>query len=81
MVTSISLAYISAHIGSGSVMKKVSAPVAPIESQMPLQRATDSNPTTIPMTEEGGQTDAAPAEFPGQTAPAEKQGSEKPAEK
>ena len=58
MATSISLAYISSHRGSGSVMSDSAPP--PIEQ--PLQA---EGPKTIPMPDALAPGDRAPAEFPG----------------
>jgi preprotein translocase subunit SecG len=64
MVTSIGLAYFSANRGSGSVMESVSAPIS---SSVPAEAPLESGPIKVPTpTEEAGQTDQAPATFPGQ---------------
>ncbi|MBU0482993.1 MAG: preprotein translocase subunit SecG [Proteobacteria bacterium] len=65
MLTSISLAYLSAHVGSGSVMRKFQAPVpAPT---MPLENTTEQGPISVPMPDAGADnSEQAPAQFPGQ---------------
>jgi preprotein translocase subunit SecG len=67
MLTSITLAYMSAHRGSDSIMDDftVPAPAAPAADTM--DRTSEKAPTTIPMpvqTPAGEET--APAQFPGQ---------------
>ncbi|MBU0480572.1 MAG: preprotein translocase subunit SecG [Proteobacteria bacterium] len=64
MMTSIGLAYFSAHRGSGSVMESVSAPIS---APAPVEAPLESGPVKVPMpSEEAGQADQAPATFPGQ---------------
>ena len=76
MATSISLAYFSAHQGTGSVMSDYQAPAAPPPAmELDTQRATETVPATIPMPAPAAE-EAAPAEFPGETAsPAQDSGS------
>jgi preprotein translocase subunit SecG len=62
MVTSISLAYISAHSTSGSVMGGYSAP-APVEQQ-PVP-AAEPVPQNVPLPAAPAHDEPAPAEFPG----------------
>ena len=62
MVTSISLAYFSAHKGTGSVMSDIVQP-PPIQR---TERAVEPGPVTIPMPEQVPSQEAVPAEFPGQ---------------
>ncbi len=64
MVTSISLAYISANRGTGSVMSEV-APPPPVE--LPAQPLQPEQPKTIPMPDALAPGERAPAEFPGKT--------------
>ena len=59
MVTSISLAYISAHSTTSSVMGGYSAPV-PVQQQAPV---TEALPERIPMPDAAPQ-EPAPAQFP-----------------
>lgn len=63
MFTSISLAYISAHKSTGSVMSDFQAPP-------PIQRTetVEQGPLSVPMPEEGSGQETAPATFPGQAA-------------
>jgi preprotein translocase subunit SecG len=65
MVTSVALAYYSAHRGSGSVMESVSAPIA--IQQAPVEDPRETGPVKVPTpTDEAGQVDQAPDTFPGQ---------------
>jgi len=61
MVTSISLAYISAHSTTSSVMGDYSAP-APVEQAAPVSEAL---PERIPMPATTPYEEPAPAKFPG----------------
>ena len=64
MVTSISLAWLSANSGTGSVMENVAAPIT---TQVPVEQPLETGPVKVPMpTEEAGTTESTPAEFPGQ---------------
>jgi preprotein translocase subunit SecG len=67
MATSISLAYFSAHQGTGSVMSDYQAAPAPPPAAMELdtQRATETVPATVPMP---AAEEAVPTEFPVETA-------------
>jgi len=67
MATSISLAYFSAHQGTGSVMSDYQAPAAPPAMQLDTQRATETVPATVPMPAPAAE-EAVPAEFPVETA-------------
>ncbi len=64
MVTSIALAYLSAHSGTGSVMQQ-----APVTAPAPVQKPLETGPVKVPMTSEKS-TGKAPAQFPGQEQPA-----------
>jgi preprotein translocase subunit SecG len=65
MITSISLAWLSANSGTGSVMENV---VAPIATELPIEQPLETGPVKVPMpTEEAGRTDSTPAEFPGES--------------
>ena len=61
MVTSISLAYFSAHSTSGSVMGGYSTPAPPAEPAVPVQEAL---PERVPMPATP-YDEPAPAQFPG----------------
>lgn len=66
MITSITLAYISAHKGSGSIMQEYSAPAPTAPATDTLDR-TSETPTTVPMpTQTPAGEESAPAQFPGQ---------------
>lgn len=60
MITSISLAYLSAKSGTGSVMQDA----LPLQSQ-PVVPPLETGPVKVPMTS-GPQEQQAPAQFPGQ---------------
>ncbi len=65
MITSISLAWLSANSGPSSVMENV---VAPITTQLPVEQPLETGPVKVPMpTEEAGTTGSTPAEFPGES--------------
>jgi preprotein translocase subunit SecG len=61
MITSISLAYISAHSTTGSVMGGYSTPV-PVEQQAPV---AEPLPEKVPMPAAPSHDEPAPAQFPG----------------
>lgn len=62
MITSVTLAYLGANSGNGSVMEEVAAPVA---IEIPAE-PVETGPVKVPLpSDEVGQTQA-PAEFPGQ---------------
>lgn len=64
MVTAISLAYLSAHVSTGSVMTNVKSSSA---IPAPIEQPLETGPITVPVpSEEAGQSDQAPASFPGQ---------------
>lgn len=65
MVTSVTLAYFSAHVGTGSVMEKISAPIT---TSAPLDAPpVETGPVTVPMpSNKAGSSEKAPAQFPGQ---------------
>lgn len=63
MVTSISLAYISAHKSTGSVMSGFQAP--PVQQQT---EAVEQGPISVPMPDQTPGQEQAPAEFPGKAA-------------
>jgi preprotein translocase subunit SecG len=63
MMTSITLAYLSAKSGTGSVMQK-----APITAPAPVEQPLETGPVKVPMP--AGETGQAPTEFPGQEQPA-----------
>jgi preprotein translocase subunit SecG len=63
MATSISLAYISAHNSTGTVMENVQ--VTPLPTLPPLDLPVDSNaPVTIPASEQTAEPTSAPQEMP-----------------
>ena len=63
MATSISLAYISAHNSTSTVMENVQ--VAPLPTLPPLDLPVDSNvPVTIPASEQTAEPTSAPQEMP-----------------
>ena len=63
MMTSIALAYYSSRTGNGSVMQEVAAPVTP----PPVEEPLETGPVKVPLPdEELGQSESAPAEFPGE---------------
>ena len=64
MATSISLAFISAKSGTGSVMEK-----APSSKGLPATQPLETGPVKVPLTSSSPDQQA-PAQFPGQTAPA-----------
>lgn len=60
MLTSLGLAYFSSNLGRDSVMHAVKPPPAPVEGTL------ERSPTTVPLPEtQAGQTETAPAQFPG----------------
>ena len=61
MITSISLAYISAHNTSGTVMGDYSAPAPVEQSAPPAAKPVQEN---VPMPAASGHEEPAPAEFP-----------------
>ncbi|MBU0729720.1 MAG: preprotein translocase subunit SecG [Proteobacteria bacterium] len=64
MMTSISLAYLSSHRDSGSVMTEIQQAAPPIEAPLATP-AEKQGPVTIPMpTADAENTGAAPAQFP-----------------
>jgi len=64
MVTSVTLAYFSANVGTGSVMENI---IAPVSTSMPVEAPVETGPVKVPMpVEDAGTSDQAPAEFPGQ---------------
>jgi preprotein translocase subunit SecG len=63
MVTSMTLAYLSAKSGTGSVMQK-----APITAPAPVEQPLETGPVKVPMPSDD--TGQAPTEFPGQEQPA-----------
>ncbi|MHB8788511.1 MAG: preprotein translocase subunit SecG [Desulfobulbaceae bacterium] len=69
MGTSISLAYISAHQSTGTVMEDVKVQAAPVQQQAPAA------PVTIPVPEQKAEEPAAaePQQMPVEQAPEQKQ--------
>lgn len=64
MVTSVTLAYFSANTGTGSVMENVAPPVT---ATLPVEQPLETGPVKVLMpNEEAGNSQQAPAEFPGQ---------------
>ena len=63
MVTSISLAWLSANSGTGSVMENVAAPIT---TQVPVEQPLETGPVKVPMPTDEAGTESTPAEFPGQ---------------
>jgi len=66
MVTSISLAYLSANKSTGSVMSDVAPKAAPVEETRP---APDSGPVTVPMPSAPEQSAPQPAETASEKVP------------
>jgi preprotein translocase subunit SecG len=64
MVTSIALAYLSARTGTSSVMQK-----APITAPAPVEKPLETGPVKVPAAP-AGESNQAPAQFPGQEKPA-----------
>jgi len=64
MLTSITLAYLSAKSGSRSVMQNV-----PLSATVPAVPPLETGPVKVPLTSDGS-SQPAPASFPGQAAPA-----------
>jgi preprotein translocase subunit SecG len=62
MITSISLAYLGANLGTGSVMEEVAAPVV---TEIPAE-PVETGPVQVPMPSGEVGESQAPAEFPGQ---------------
>ena len=63
MATSISLAYVSAHKSTGTVMENVQVETLP--TLPPLELPVDSNtPITVPAPEQTAETTTAPQEMP-----------------
>ena len=62
MITSISLAYLGANSGNGSVMEQV---VAPIATEIPAE-PVETGPVKVPLPSDELGESQAPAEFPGQ---------------
>lgn len=68
MVTSIGLAYFSAHRGTGSVMEGVTPPISGQVVPAPVGEPLETGPVKVPApSEEAGLADQAPATFPGET--------------
>jgi len=59
MLTSISLAYLSAKSGTGSIMEQ-----APITAPAPAEKPLETGPVKVPVP--SGETGKAPTKFPGQ---------------
>jgi len=64
MVTSVSLAYLSAKSGTGSVIKN-----APLSATLPATQPLETGPVKVPLTADKA-GEPVPAQFPGQGNPA-----------
>jgi preprotein translocase subunit SecG len=76
MLTSISLAYLSSHQGTGSVMQEYSTPAPPPAAE--TKNASEPAPLAEPKPAQGTE-EPAPAEFPTEKTPQAASGTEQPA--